>query len=77
MNAQAIPDDAKVVMLIGAKYDLTDRELKLLKDYWDKQGRLFIALDPSGNTPKLDGWLRGLGSIRKMTAYCARCRWDR
>jgi hypothetical protein len=61
MNAPAIPDDAKVVMLIGAKYDLTDRELQLLKDYWDKQGRLFIALDPSGNTPKLDAWLRGLG----------------
>jgi hypothetical protein len=61
MNASAIPDDAKVVMLIGAKYDLTDRELQLLRDYWDKQGRLFIALDPSGNTPKLDGFLRGLG----------------
>jgi hypothetical protein len=61
MNAPAIPDDAKVVMLIGAKYDLTDRELQLLKDYWDKQGRIFIALDPSGHTPKLAGWLRGLG----------------
>jgi hypothetical protein len=61
MNAPSVPDDAKVVMLIGAKYDLTDRELKLLNDYWDKQGRLFIALDPSGNTPKLDGFLRGLG----------------
>jgi len=61
MNAPSIPDDAKVVMLIGPKYDLTDRELQLLKDYWDKQGRLYIALDPSGNTPKLDGWLRGLG----------------
>ena len=48
-------------MLIGAKYDLTDRELKLLKDYWDKQGRIFIALDPSGTTPKLDGFLRDVG----------------
>jgi len=61
MNAPSIPDDAKLVMLVGAKYDLTDRELQLLKDYWDKQGRIYIALNPSGNTPKLDGWLRGLG----------------
>ena len=61
MNAEKIPDDAKLVMLIGAKYDLTDRELQMLKDYWEKQGRLFIALNPSGVTPKLDGFLREKG----------------
>jgi hypothetical protein len=61
MNVEKIPDDAKVLMLIGAKYDLTDRELKLLQDYWDKQGRIFIALDPSGTTPKLAGFLRAAG----------------
>jgi hypothetical protein len=61
MNIDKIPEDAKVLMLIGPKYDLTDRELKLLKDYWDKQGRLFIALDPSGTTPKLDAFLRDAG----------------
>jgi hypothetical protein len=61
MNVAAVPDDAKALMLIGAKYDLTDRELKLLDDYWDKQGRLFIALDPSGTTPKLDAFLRENG----------------
>jgi hypothetical protein len=31
MNVPQIPDDAKALMLIGAKYDLTDRELKLGK----------------------------------------------
>jgi hypothetical protein len=61
MNVAQIPDDAKALMLIGAKYDLTDRELKLLHDYWDKQGRVFIALDPSGTTPKLAGFLREVG----------------
>jgi hypothetical protein len=61
MDVPQIPDDAKALMLIGAKYDLTDRELKLLHDYWDKQGRLFIALDPSGTTPKLDGFVRESG----------------
>jgi hypothetical protein len=61
MNVPQIPDDAKVLMLAGAKYDLTDRELKLLHDYWDKQGRIFIALDPGATTPKLDGFLREVG----------------
>lgn len=61
MNIETIPADAKVLMLLGAKYDLTDRELKLLEDYWDKQGRLFIALDPARHTPKLDGFLRQAG----------------
>jgi hypothetical protein len=61
MNVEKIPDDAKILMLIGAKYDLTDRELKLLKDYWDKQGRILVALDPNGHTPKLAAFLRDAG----------------
>jgi hypothetical protein len=61
MNVEKIPDDAKALMLIGAKYDLTDRELKLLHDYWEKQGRIFIALDPTANTPNLAGFLREAG----------------
>ena len=61
MNVESVPADAKVLMLIGPKYDLTDREMKLLQDYWDKQGRLFIALDPNGNTPKLTAFLRNAG----------------
>jgi len=61
MNIEKIPEDAKVLMLIGPKYDLTDRELKLLRDYWDKQGRILIALDPNGHTPKLAGFLHETG----------------
>jgi hypothetical protein len=56
-----VPDDASALMLIGAKYDLTDRELQLLQGYWDKQGRLFIALNPNANTPKLAGFLKSIG----------------
>jgi ABC-type uncharacterized transport system involved in gliding motility auxiliary subunit len=61
MNIEQVPQDANALVLIGAKYDLTDRELKLLTDYWQKQGRLFIALDPGGNTPKLAGFLQSAG----------------
>jgi hypothetical protein len=65
MNVDKVPDDADALMLVGAKYDLTDRELKLLQDYWDKQGRIFIALDPSGTTPKLDQFLQENGIQRQ------------
>jgi len=61
MNVAKVPDDATALMLIGAKYDLTDRELSLLHDYWNNHGRLFIALDPAGSTPKLAGFLREVG----------------
>jgi len=61
MNVGEVPDDASALMLIGAKYDLTDRELQLLQGYWDKQGRLFIALNPNANTPKLAGFLKTIG----------------
>jgi len=61
MNVEKVPDDAKALMLVGAKYDLTDRELKLLTEYWDKQGRILITLNPDAQTPKLAGLLKTLG----------------
>jgi hypothetical protein len=61
LNVSAIPDDASAVMLIGAKYDMTDHEMKMLQDYWDRQGRIFIALDPNGTTPKLAAFLKSVG----------------
>ena len=61
LNADAVPADATVVLLIGPHYDLTDREIKLLSDYWDKGGRLFILLNPDFPTPHLAGFLTRLG----------------
>jgi hypothetical protein len=48
-------------MIIGPQYDFSDREMKLLRDFWDKQGRILLLLDPSAKTPKLDGFLNELG----------------
>src|SRR5436309_5651945 len=31
----AIPPDLKMVMIAGPQYDLSDREMKLLRDFWD------------------------------------------
>jgi hypothetical protein len=48
-------------MIIGPQYDLSDREIKLLHDFWDKQGRILLLIDPSAKTPKLNAFLNELG----------------
>lgn len=61
MNVDKVPDDTKAVLILGPRYDLTDRELKLLRDFWNNKGRLFIALDPAAQTPKLTAFLGEFG----------------
>ena len=34
-------------MIVGPQYDFSDREMKLLRDFWDKQGRILLLLDPA------------------------------
>src|SRR6266704_1655752 len=60
-DVDAIPKDLKAIMIIGPQYDFSDREMKLLRDFWDKQGRILLLLDPSPKTPRLDGFLNELG----------------
>lgn len=61
-NLQAVPEDAKAVAIIGPRFDYSERDLKLLSDYWDKKGRLLVCVGPSaGKTPNLDGWLADRG----------------
>ena len=59
-NVDAIPADMKTIMIIGPQYDFSDREMQLLRDFWNKQGRILLLLDPSAKTPKLDGFLAEL-----------------
>jgi hypothetical protein len=60
-NEPQIPADIKMVMIDGPQYDFSDREMKLLRDFWDKQGRILILLDPAAKTPHLDAFLNELG----------------
>jgi hypothetical protein len=60
-DVDAIPPDLKTIMIIGPQYDFSDREMKLLRDFWDKQGRILLLLDPAAKTPRLDGFLNELG----------------
>ncbi len=56
-----IPPDFKTIVIDGPQYDFSDREMKLLRDYWDKQGRILLLLDPAAKTQKLDIFLNELG----------------
>ncbi len=62
-NVESIPNEIKTVMLIGPQYDLSDREMKLLRDFWNRQGRILLLRDPSARVPKLDAFLNELGVV--------------
>src|SRR5213076_3147877 len=36
----AIPAELKTIVINGPQYDLSEREMKLLHEFWDKQGRI-------------------------------------
>src|SRR5512133_608386 len=61
LDLDAIPEDVKTVMIIGPQYDFSDREMKLLHNFWDKQGRILLLVDPTAKTPKLDAFVSELG----------------
>ncbi len=59
---QTIPEDAEGVALVAPKYDLTDAELKVLNDYWNRpQSALLVLLKAGETPPKLRTFLRGNG----------------
>src|SRR5215470_11780236 len=61
LDQPAIPADVNAVMIIGPQYDFSDREMKVLRDFWDKQGRILVLIDPAANTPRLRAFLDELG----------------
>lgn len=61
LDVDAIPEDVKTVMIMGPQYDFSDREMKLLRNFWDKQGRILLLIDPAAKTPKLDAFVNELG----------------
>jgi hypothetical protein len=61
LDQPAIPTDVNAVMIVGPQYDFSDHEIKLLRDFWDKQGRILILLDPTANTPRLRAFLDEVG----------------
>lgn len=60
-STDQVPEEAAMVAIFAPQYDFTDRDLELLGRYWEHGGRLFVALDPEPNTPKLDAFLAARG----------------
>ncbi len=61
-NSDTVPADANAVFLAGPKYDLSEREARALEDYWNtKQGRILVLLNPDGQTPRLNAFLKKTG----------------
>ncbi|MCV3215161.1 Gldg family protein [Plectonema radiosum NIES-515] len=56
----AVPDDAAVVIVPGAKKALFDNEVKALQTYLNRGGNLLLMIDPNTD-PKLDSLLQEWG----------------
>src|SRR5215475_3350840 len=61
LDQPAIPADVNAVMIVGPQYDFSDREMQILRAFWDKQGRILVFVDPAANTPRLRAFLDELG----------------
>src|SRR5256714_1937351 len=61
LDQAAIPADMNAVMIVGPQYDFSDHEMKVLRDFWDKQGRILVFVDPAANTPRLRAFPDELG----------------
>jgi hypothetical protein len=57
----SIPAELKTIVIAGPQYDFSDREINLLRDFWEKQGRILLLLDPAAKNPKLNAFLFELG----------------
>lgn len=61
---QEIPDDADALFFPGNSSDLSARELKMVRSYWeDRKGGLVVFLDANAETPNLNSLLREHGIV--------------
>ncbi len=61
-NVDSVPADATGLMIFGPRTDYSEREMKLISDFWDqKKGRLFVLLNQQNRTPRLDQFLSEQG----------------
>ncbi|EDY20374.1 hypothetical protein CfE428DRAFT_2298 [Chthoniobacter flavus Ellin428] len=63
LNVSSIPEDARALVICGPKYDYSELEIKLLNDFWEKHGRLFVLLNPFAKTDHLSAWLGAQGVV--------------
>src|SRR5215468_3204908 len=61
LDQPAIPADVNAVVIAGPQYDFSDREMQVLRNFWDKQGRILVLVDPAAKTPRLRAFVDELG----------------
>ena len=64
-QANAIPNDATVLVVAGPRNDLLERELPLLETYLDKGGKLLVLIDPPSDLKAADPTPRLVGLLAK------------
>lgn len=58
----AVPEKSSGLILVGPRYDFTDREMQIIGDFWQrKKSGLLVLLDPDAETPRLGAFLASLG----------------
>jgi hypothetical protein len=71
-DIETIPADANMVLVLGPKFDFSDRDLKVLTDYWERKGHIFMTVGKTGGkTPKLFSWIAARG-VKPMDDYVLR-----
>ncbi|MFZ4484397.1 MAG: GldG family protein [Chthoniobacterales bacterium] len=56
-----VPADAGALVIAGPRYDLPETSLAALREYWGKEGRLMVLLDPDADAPRLREFLASAG----------------
>ena len=71
-DIETVPTDANMVLVLGPKFDFSDRDLKVLTEYWERKGHIFMTVGKTGGkTPKLFSWLAARG-VKPMDDYVVR-----
>ncbi len=61
-GVEQLPGDANGLIFAGVRYDLSEREIGVLREYWErKRSGLLFLLDPTASTPRLDAFLAAQG----------------
>ncbi len=71
-DVEKIPEDANMILILGPKFDYSERDLKVLSDYWDRKGRIFVTTGKTGGkTPNFFKWLAARG-VKPQDDYVLR-----
>lgn len=61
-DTETIPEGTDGVVIVGPRYDFSEREITTLRNYWEsKRASFLILLDPNGQTPNLRKFLQSNG----------------